>query len=214
LTIVAFGGCSSSGSTTAGSTTEDPAPKSADLRQVDWENASVPAEVCGGDGDLQLHDGVALVSSTRWTDDWQGLEPAEVPGQVEVWSYGDASFGDIDGDGLEDAAVSLWCTNGGGTAGGQLGQGLALMSGASGGTRTLGIAATDPANDSSDAHAPYFDISTVRIEDHRLFAEELAYRPHDGDCCPSGRTSSSWTLRHGDLQRDPDGIATTTTSHN
>lgn len=38
----------------------------------------------------------SLVSSRRWTDDWQGNATTEVPGQVEVWSYGDEVYGDID----------------------------------------------------------------------------------------------------------------------
>ena len=67
-----------------------------DLRGVDWENASVPAAICGGEGAIRLHEGVALVSSRRWTDDWQGNATTEVPGQVEVWSYGDEVYGDID----------------------------------------------------------------------------------------------------------------------
>jgi hypothetical protein len=96
---------------------------------VDWENASVPAAICGGEGAIRLHEGVALVSSRRWTDDWRGNATTEVPGQVEVWSYGDEVYGDIDGDGRDEAVVPLWCTNGGGTGGGQLGQGLAIMSG-------------------------------------------------------------------------------------
>ena len=29
-------------------------------------------------------------------DDWQGNATTEVPGQVEVWSYGDEVYGDID----------------------------------------------------------------------------------------------------------------------
>jgi hypothetical protein len=31
-----------------------------DLRGVDWENASVPAAICGGEGAIRLHEGVAL----------------------------------------------------------------------------------------------------------------------------------------------------------
>jgi hypothetical protein len=87
-----------------------------DLRGVDRENASVPAAICGGEGAIRLHEGVALVSSRRWTDDWQGNATTEVPGQVEVWSYGDEVYGDIDGDGRNEAVVPLWCTNGGGVA--------------------------------------------------------------------------------------------------
>lgn len=113
-----------------------------DLRGVDWENASVPAAICGGEGAIRLHEGVALVSSRRWTDDWQGNATTEVPGQVEVWSYGDEVYGDIDGDGRDEAVVPLWCTNGGGTGGGQLGQGLAIMSGVAGKVSSLGIART------------------------------------------------------------------------
>jgi hypothetical protein len=82
-----------------------------DLRGVDWENASVPAAICGGEGAIRLHEGVAIVSSRRWTDDWQGPATTEVPGQVEVWSYGDEVYGDIDGDGHDEAVVPLWwCT--------------------------------------------------------------------------------------------------------
>jgi hypothetical protein len=113
-----------------------------DLRGVDWENASVPAAICGGEGAIRLHEGVAIVSSRRWTDDWQGPATTEVPGQVEVWSYGDEVYGDIDGDGRDEAVVPLWCTNGGGTGGGQLGHGLAIMSGVAGKVSSLGIART------------------------------------------------------------------------
>jgi hypothetical protein len=59
---------------------------------VDWENASMPAAICGGEGAIRLHESVALVSSRRWTDD-RATRQREVPGQVEVWSYGDEVYG-------------------------------------------------------------------------------------------------------------------------
>jgi hypothetical protein len=160
------------------------------LRRVDWPNAIVPASICGGTGSVALHDESALVSSSRWPDAWQGPTPSVLPSQVQVYFYPPVRYGDVDGDGYEEAVVPIWCHNGGGTAGGQLGQGLAVFRG---GQTDLVVLGTITTTQQSDGHSPYFGNSKTRIARGRIVVTELWYGPRDGTCCPSGRARTVWT---------------------
>jgi hypothetical protein len=159
---------------------------------------------------VRLQDGYALITSDRWADDWQGLEPTVVPRQVQVGLGEPVSYGDLDGDGRDEAAIALWCANGGGTAGGQLEQGIAVMTPGGKAPSLFGIIAT--VTPAPDVHAPYFDNSKTEIEDPAIKVEEVWYGPTDGTCCPTGRTVSTWRLDGTRLERVESRVIATPTT--
>jgi hypothetical protein len=165
------------------------------LKTVDWPNALVPASVCGGYGSVRLHNSYGLVSSSRWPDAWNSNEPAVMADQVQVAFHGPVRYGTV-ADGRAEAFVPIWCTNGGGTAGGQLGQSLVVFHGAPAGLAVTGIITPSQANDHTMA---YFDNSATRMEAGRITLEELFYGPDDSTCCPTGRAEDVWAVEGANL---------------
>ncbi|MCA1844314.1 MAG: hypothetical protein LC792_14220, partial [Actinobacteria bacterium] len=203
--MFALAACSSSSSTGSakdGSTTTTAPPSTStprrDIRETDWPNGAYPASVCGGSGTVQLLSSRGLVSSARWRDAWQGNDPPRMKSQVEVSFDGPVQYGDLDGDGKPEAVVPIWCTNGGGTAAGQLGQALVVYSGSPGRLELRGIiSTTQPATDG----ATYFDNAASQIDRGRITVEELFYGPKDSTCCPTGRAQAVWALQGATLTR-------------
>jgi hypothetical protein len=166
------------------------------LKTVDWANALVPASACGGQGSVRLHDSYGLVSSSRWPDEWNSNQPAVMADQVEVAFYGPVRYGTVMADGRADALVPIWCTNGGGTASGQLGQSLVVFHGAPAGLAVTGIITPSQANDHTMA---YFNNSATRMETGRITLEELFYGPDDSTWCPTGRAEDLWAVDGANL---------------
>lgn len=176
--------------TTAPSTTRPPLGKAAEVRAVDWRNATLPAEFCDVEGLVQFRAGEATASSGRW-------------GQVHLVAAYDperVGYGDIDGDGREEAAVDLVCDNGGGTASGQLAFGYAVVRVREGVLELVGeVATTTMRHDST--HVPLLDEPT--FEKGAITVKELWYRAGDMTCCPTGVALTTWWLRDGTLTADP-----------
>jgi hypothetical protein len=206
---LAVAGCSSGGSTSASTTTSSARASAstsstaarptsstattgvavgADLHSVDWRNTSVPASVCGGRGSIQLHNGSAVISSSRFVDSWQGPTPSVVPSQVQISATGTPTYGDIDGDGHAEAVVPVWCDNGGGTADGQLAEALVVFRSTPSGPAVLAIVTT---TQTGTGHVSSFDSS--QIGPRTLTAIEAFYGPNDPTCCPTGRAETVWT---------------------
>jgi hypothetical protein len=88
---------------------------SPDLRAVDWRRVLVPGAACGATQPIRLDPrsewGDAFVRSAArpW---WSAVEVAAGPTGVR--------YGDLDGDGRDEAALVVVCSNAGGTAAGQL----------------------------------------------------------------------------------------------
>ena len=171
-------------------------PPANPLKFVDWPNAVVPASVCGGQGSVRLHDSYGLVSSRRWPDAWNSDQPAVMANQVQVGFSDPVRYGAVMADGRPEALVPIWCTNGGGTADGQLGQGLVVYHESRDGPAVTGIITTSQSNDQTMA---YFDDAAIRIERGRITLEELFYGPDDSPCCPTGRAQDIWTIDNGAL---------------
>lgn len=169
-------GCADGANYPAGSkaTSTAVAPIDTGVRGADWANVEVPASVCGGEGSVTLKDGDAVVSSTRWPDAWEGNAPSSIPSQVRISQEDPVAYGDVDGDGLDEAVVGIWCDNGGGTAGGQLGQSLVVFTGAAERPSVLGILDT---TQPSPGRAPYFDSGATRIAGGSITARELYFGP-------------------------------------
>jgi hypothetical protein len=100
------------------------------LHCVNWEDVVIPGRTCGAKHPIHLRHGQAVVRSSLY---WL---PKEFHGpRQEVHVSGPSVgvvYGDLDGDGRDEAALSVECDNGGETANGQLRFTWVVFAGASG----------------------------------------------------------------------------------
>ncbi|MFJ1706019.1 hypothetical protein [Kitasatospora sp. NPDC088346] len=163
------------------------APPPVDLRTVDWSAATLPGGFCEIGAPVVFHGGEAEADSARW-------------GRVHLGVAHDAYYGDLDGDGREEAVAVLGCDNGGGTAAGQLAYAAVVLTPDRSGPRVLG---TLPPQ-----HRPAEGVHTTLIREvtvltGRVVVTEQWYGPEDPTCCPGGRGETVWTLQDGRLAPDP-----------
>ncbi len=175
----------------AGVTSSSLGPAPDDLHGVDWDQATVTGAFCGVEGPVRLRDGRAEATSTLW-------------GKVFLWTSRPAQvrYGDLDGDGRDEAAVTLGCDDGSGATPWKLalGYGIVVVRSVGGSSELVGeISATTMRDDAP--HIP--SLTEPRLEKGVITVEELWYRPSDGDCCPSAASLTRWWLRDGTLKADP-----------
>ena len=144
------------------------------LHHVNWEDVAIPGALCRVKGVIRLQKGQAKVGHSGY-------------GPLEVSTSG-PSYGDL-GDGQQVAALQVWCSNQGGTAAGQLVQGIVVFSGARGTLHPLGTL-TPQYHPRSATHIPYLAVTSIGAE--RIVTTEYWYASTDADCCPSGRASTTW----------------------
>lgn len=154
------------------------AAKDQTIHHVRWNGVVVPGSVCGATGPIHLRDGSAVVASTRWRA-WP---------KVTVYREEHVAYGDLDGDGLDEAGFGVVCSNGGGTAAGQLAFAQVIFRLEAGRLHVVGIVTPRHLTPS----APHVPLVTVQIVPGRVIATEYFYGPHDGDCCASGRARTIW----------------------
>ena len=166
--------------------------RSPDLHALDWRSLALPGAVCGSSRPIRLlrhpWGGAALLRGDVDHLWWNPLV-------VETWSK--PTFGDLDGDGRDEAAINVDCANGGGTGGGQLETSVVVFAAAGRSLHVVGVL-TPRQPLTPDTHVP---VSFVRtLGEGRVVVSEGWYGPYDGDCCPSGRARTVWTLRAGRLR--------------
>lgn len=160
-------------------------PSDNGIHRRQWTQETLTVQLCGVDGPVRFRDGSAQATSSRF-------------GAVElsVNDTGPVVYGDLDGDGADEAAVTVVCDNGGGTGAGELEQGSVLV-GAVGG-RLISIGTVVPQTPRRDhQHVPL--INGVRIAAHTVTVAEGVYRAEDPDCCPGAKASTVWSLTGGRL---------------
>ena len=168
---------------------------------MDWKNSYLPASVCGGTGFVQVRDGGAIQESTRWRDAWAG-ETDEIDARPKSWVelvVDEVHYGDLDGDGREDAAIDVGCTNGGGMAGGQLAFASVILRDTAYGPTVLGIIESTQPDDAGKSHVPIMHVRSIGPA--KVIVDEAWYGPHDGTCCATGKVATEWDLRDGALKR-------------
>jgi hypothetical protein len=157
-----------------------------DLRTVDWQQATLPAAFCHVEEPVRLRNGTARATSTLW-------------GTVEVFLDVDVHYGDVDGDGWDEAAISLGCDNTGGTASSQLEFAFVVVTAQGGQLELVGeISATTMRDDAP--HVPL--LAEPQFAKGSITVKELWYRPSDATCCPTGASLTRWWLRDGTLKPD------------
>jgi len=144
------------------------------LHHVNWHNVTIPGKLCRVKGKIRLHKGQARISHSGY-------------GPLDVLTSGPA-YGNL-GHGQQVAALQVWCDNQGGTAAGQLAEGLIVFSGAGGKLHVLGTL-TPQYRPRSETHIPYIVVKSIGAE--RIVTTEYWYTSTDADCCPSGRATTPW----------------------
>src|SRR5579859_1662432 len=145
-----------------------------DLHHVHWGDVAVPGWLCRVRGPIQLHHGDARLRHS-------GFGPLDV-------SEAGPAYGNL-GGGQQVAALQVWCSNQGGTAAGQLAEGLVVFSGAGGRLHVLGTL-TPQLRTGRAVHIPFVAVKSIGAE--RIVTTEFFYTGSDADCCPSGRALTSW----------------------
>jgi hypothetical protein len=141
---------------------------------VNWGDIAVPGQMCEVSGNIQLHDGTASVSHS-------GLGPLDV-------SLGTVTHGFL-AHGFGVAALNILCSNQGGTAAGQLADGIVVFATA-GQPRFLGLL-TPQFREPQAAHIPFIAVEHIDTQGHIATAEYF-YTPSNADCCPTGRAVTIW----------------------
>jgi hypothetical protein len=160
---------------------------SPDLHAVRWSAVALPGAVCGATHTIRVRHRLALVRS--FARPWWP--------RVEVYA-GDVFYGDLDGDGQDEAAVDVYCANGGGTAAGILSSASVIFTAVGRSLQVVGIVTPRQPLDLDVGQAP--SVGRVEIRRGEVIAHEHWFGPHDGDCCASGRANTIWRYAQGRLR--------------
>jgi hypothetical protein len=109
------------------------------------------------------------------------------------------TYGDLMGDGQQEAVVDIYCDNNGGTTEGDLAYG-AVVVGNQGQLRALGTITTQMRLPDA-GHVTL--IGDVHIVPGKILVTELWYRQTDASCCPSGKAVTTWSFNSGTLMSQP-----------
>jgi hypothetical protein len=176
------------------------------IHHVAWTRIDVPGEVCGVGGNVRLHPtgfrdsgarsrwGEAKFRSPRGypnagTSGPRYLVLADTPSQI--------AYGDVNGDGADEAALPLACNNNGGTADGAISNRLAVYSMSQRHRlRLMGLLGPRI----QYRHRLPTQLFTVAITSGRVVVHEVFWGACDGTADPSGRATSVWTFQDGGLR--------------
>jgi hypothetical protein len=167
--------------------------RSSDPHRVEWAESTLPGAACGSTNPIRLHRGTADVRSQTYP--WWAVVDAYL---------GPVSYGDVNGDGRDEAAVGVSCSNGGGTAAGQLAFADVVLRSDRKVLRPLGIITPRQPYDPNAGHVPVLGSARakrwVTIRSGEVIAHEGWYGRRDGTCCPSGRARTVWRYTKGTLR--------------
>jgi hypothetical protein len=165
-----------------------------DLHRIHWNGVTLPGAACDAPSPIHLHDGRALVTPVpaRFAHDSFGAQHG-----LAVFAAGreGVTYGDLAGAGSEAAGVRVDCTNGGGSADGELMFSWVIFAAAGSRPSVLGIvtARVQPAHELPT-------LMTIAIAPGRITVHESFYGPGDPTCCSSGRATTIWTYAERALQ--------------
>jgi len=165
-----------------------------DLYGVNWLDVALPGSVCGASHPIQLRGGTAFVAQTRWGRRWRTKVHWPAWPRVTVYAgWNPVVYGDLDGDGRDEAALGVLCSIPRGTASSVLAYAQVIFTAAENAPRTIGV--VTPQSPGTYG-APRVH---VNIRRGTIVAHEYWYGPNDGTCCRSGRSTTVWQYRNGTL---------------
>jgi hypothetical protein len=147
-----------------------------EVRGVNWGDVTIPGQLCEVKGQIHLHNGHATVRRSGF-----GMA-------LDVLMLA-VTHGDL-GHGLQVAALQIWCDNTGGTADGELAEGIMVFDSPGGQAHLLGTL-TPLHKTSAMVHIPYIVVNRVDTAGH-VAVTELFYNPSNATCCPTGRAVTIW----------------------
>ena len=147
-----------------------------DVHSVNWGDVTIPGQLCKVSGQIQLHNGHATVRHSGFGTALDVLMLAVTRGDL--------------GHGLQVAALQIWCDNTGGTADGELAEGIMVFDSPGGRAHLLGTL-TPQHKTSAMVHIPYIVVNRIDTTGH-IAVTEYFYNPSNGTCCPSGRATTLW----------------------
>jgi hypothetical protein len=143
---------------------------------VNWGDVTIPGHLCKVNGSITLHNGQAMVRHSGFGMALDVLTTTVAHGNL--------------GKGFPVTALQVWCDNTGGTADGQLAEGIMVFDSPGGHAHWLGTL-TPQHKTSTMLHIPF--ISVNRIESSgRIAVTEFFYNQANATCCPSGRATTLW----------------------
>jgi hypothetical protein len=143
---------------------------------VNWGDVTIPGRLCEVKGQIKLHNGLATVSHSG-----HGI-PLDV--YTTIVTHGYLRHG------LPVTALQIFCANTGGTAAGQIAEGIFVFASPGGQPHLLGTL-TPRYYPSAPAHIPYIAVTRIDTTGH-VTVTEYFYSSTDADCCPSGRAVTIW----------------------
>lgn len=152
---------------------------SGDIHEIDWRRSRLPGDFCDIPELVAFEDGEATAVSNSW-----GAVHLSVMSTPD-----DTVYGDVDGDGGDEALIHLECDNGGGTASGQLAFGYVVVRESGGALGALG-SIVPKLTPQESSHVTL--LGDVEIKAGQITVEELWYRTSDPTCCPSGVALTTW----------------------
>ena len=155
-----------------------------DLHGKNFRNRTVPGSTCRSAHPIKLHKGHGK----------GGMRDGE---QLVDIAMGKPIFGDLTGDGSDEAFVFVLCeTKGGGTVGAEVQSNWVVFTGRTGTVRVLGNIVAQ--------HQWLNTVATV-LQDPKVAngvakVHETIWFPNDPSCCGRGRANTSWWFHNGKLR--------------
>jgi hypothetical protein len=171
--LVAVAALTATALTTTGSAAQA-AP--ARTSSVNWSDVTIPGQLCKVNGPIKLHNGKAFVRHSGF-----GMA-------LDVFMT-NVTRGSL-GHGLQVAALQVWCDNTGGTADGQLAEGIVVFDSPAGHPHLLGTL-TPRLKGNPMLHIPFIVVNHIESTGH-VAITEFFYNSANPTCCPSGRATTVW----------------------
>jgi hypothetical protein len=155
-----------------------------DLRQLDWSKVQLPGAACGSSRPIRIDkSGYGLGTTIHPDVDLLWWNPVVVSEETPVLG------------GHNEAALTVVCSNDGGTADGQLAFSVVVFQAQGHVLRVLGILRPHAALNPYLGHVPL--VGFPKFHGNAISVAETWYGSSDGTCCGSGRASTLWTYREG-----------------
>jgi hypothetical protein len=143
---------------------------------VNWSDVTIPGQLCKVNGPIKLHNGKAFVRHSGF-----GMA-------LDVFMT-NVTRGSLR-HGLQVAALQVWCDNTGGTADGQLAEGILVFDSPGGHPHLLGTL-TPQLKGNPVLHIPFVVVNHIESTGH-VAITEFFYNSANPTCCPSGRATTLW----------------------
>jgi hypothetical protein len=166
-----------------------------DLHALDWSTISLPGGVCGSSRPIRLHRRGSVVEGRIRPDvDLRWWNPVGV-----LASWAPPMFGDLDGDGRDEAALDVLCTDDSGLEIGNLFSSSVVFHVVGRSLRVVGVLGSRLPYDLFD-RAPRSGVQAIRRGN--VIVTASWYSGYDATCCPTGLARTVWKYERGRLHAE------------